>query len=85
MSTVELHRFINNRNKNCSMKFLITQQANLLYYTPKSTCIQLGLPCYKITQNIILVCSNVCNYKFVYFTIINQLFNNATDLGLSFS
>ena len=76
MFTVELHRFINNRNKNCSIKFLITpgtQQANLLYYTPKSTYIQLGLTCYKITQSIKLVCSNVCNYKFVYFTIINQI------------
>ena len=47
----------------------------MLYYTTKPTYIQLGLPCYKITQSIKLVCSNVCNYKFVYFTIINQLFN----------
>ena len=84
MFTVELHRFINNRNNNCSLKSLITQQAYLLYYTPKSTYIQLGLPCYKITQSIKLVCSNVCNYKFFYFTIINQLFNNAAGLAFGF-
>ena len=35
MFTVELHRFINNRNNNCSITSLITQQAYLLYYTPK--------------------------------------------------
>ena len=84
MFTVELHRFINNRNNICSIKSLITQQAYLLYYTPKSTCIQLCLPSYKITQSIKLVCSNVCNYKFVYFTIINQLFSNVTGLAFGF-
>ena len=85
MFTVELHRCINNRNNICSIKFIITQQAYMLHYTPKPTYIQLGLPCYKITQSIKLVCSNVCSYKFVYFTVINQLFNNATGLAFGFS
>ena len=85
MFTVQLQKFINNRNNICSIKSLITQQAYMLYYTTKPTYIQLGLPCYKITQSIKLVCSNVCNYKFVYFTIINQLFNdNARGLAFGF-
>ena len=86
MFTVQLQKFINKRNNrpNCSIKSIITQQAYMLYYTPKPTYIQLDLPFYKITQSIKLVCSNVCTYKFVYVTIINQLFNNATGLAFGF-
>ena len=37
MFTVQLQKFINNRNNNCSIKSLITEQAYLLSYTPKPT------------------------------------------------
>ena len=41
MFTVQLQQFINNRNNrpNCSIKSIITQEAYMLYYTPKQTCI----------------------------------------------